>query len=72
MKFDCAFKNPDTDGRESITVELTAEEVKSVQAVRALGKDGDVYAQALALRVAYRHASPHFVHAEPPVEQLAS
>jgi hypothetical protein len=66
MKFNCPFSNPDTGEHKTIPVALTAQQVKSVEAVRALGKDGNVYAQAYALQQAYREVGPGFVHSEPP------
>ena len=72
MKFSCSFINPDTDERKSIPVSLTAQEVKSVEAVRAVGKDGDLYAQAYALRHAYRDVPKGFLHTQAPELQQAS
>jgi hypothetical protein len=72
MKFSCSFINPDTDERKSIPVALTAQEVKSVEAVRAVGKDADLYAQALALRHSYREVPMGFLHTQAPELQQAS
>jgi hypothetical protein len=66
MKFSCNFLNPDTDERKIIPVSLSAREVESVEAIRAAGKDGNVYAQAYALRHAYREVPTGFLHTEPP------
>jgi hypothetical protein len=72
MKFSCMFLNRDTDERKTVPVSLTAQEVKSVEAVRAVGKDADLYAQALALRHSYREVPRGFLHIQPPELQQAS
>jgi hypothetical protein len=70
MKFNCPFSNPDTGEHKTIPVALTAQQVRSVEAVRALGKDGTVYARAYALQHAYREVPRDFVHSEPPQLEL--
>jgi hypothetical protein len=72
MKFNCPFSNPDTGEHKTILVALTAQQVRSVEAVRALGKDGTDYAHSYALQQAYREVPRGFAHSEPPKEMALS
>jgi hypothetical protein len=62
----CQFLNTKTDQRLSVTAQLTDAEIKSVERLRAGNGDADLYAQACALRHAYREAGKGFQHIEPP------
>jgi hypothetical protein len=66
VRFSCNFQNYDTGECKTIPVALTAQQVKSVEAVAASGKDGLLYAQAYALQHAYREVPKGFIHSEPP------
>jgi hypothetical protein len=72
MRFECDFANPD-DMRQRVTipVELTADEVR---AVRALRRDGDPHVEvkvlAYALRAAYAKAPSGYQHVQGGIRQL--
>ena len=65
MRFSVEFEN-EAGERRTIIAALSAEEVRSVDAVRALGKEGADYAQAYALQGAYREVPKGFLHTQPP------
>jgi len=50
MKFRCEFRNPKTEARHTVAVSLTSDEVAKAQAA----DDPELYAEAFALRHAYR------------------
>ena len=67
MRFACNFQHPGTGERKTVPVALTAEQVKSVEAVRmAMAGDASLLAQAMALNHAYREVPKGFLHTEPP------
>jgi hypothetical protein len=65
MRFNCDFQNPNTGECRTVPVALTAEQVRSVQAIRAAG-DAGLLAAAYALNHAYREVPKGFLHTEPP------
>jgi hypothetical protein len=72
VKFECDFSDPDDRSQQvTIPVELTADEVK---AIRALRRDNDphlwVKIQSYALRAAYRLAPEGFQHIQGGIRQL--
>jgi hypothetical protein len=58
MKFECDFQNPKTHARRAVTVDLTRDEVAASRAA----EDPDLYAQAYALKRAYREIPAGFLH----------
>jgi hypothetical protein len=66
MRFNCTFEHRDTGERKTVPVALSAEEVRSVEAVRALGDYAVLFAEAYALSHAYREVPRGFLHTEPP------
>ena len=65
MRFSCEFEHRDTGEHKTIPVALTAEQVKSVEAIRATC-DAALLAMAYALNHAYREVPKRFLHTEPP------
>ena len=65
MRFNCSFQHRDTGECKTVPVALTAEQVKSVEAISAAG-DAAVLAEAYALNHAYREVPKGFLHTEPP------
>jgi hypothetical protein len=71
MRFECQFKHRDTGECKLIPVTLSANQVKSVEAIRAAG-DAGLLAEAMALNRAYREVPKGFLHTEPPRAVVAS
>jgi hypothetical protein len=65
MRFSCEFEHKDSGAHKTIPVALTAEQIKSVEAIRAAG-EADVLAMAYALNHAYREVPKGFLHSKPP------
>jgi hypothetical protein len=66
MRYSCTFEHPYTGERKTVPVALSAEEVRSVDALRARGDDAVLFAEAYALNHAYREVPKGFLHTEPP------
>jgi hypothetical protein len=66
MRYTCRFQHRKTGECKTVPVALTAEQVKSVQAIRARGDDAELFAFAYALQHAYREVPDGFLHIEPP------
>jgi hypothetical protein len=63
MRFSCDFAHRYTGECKQIISALSAAEVASI---KALSKDADVVAMAMALRHAYAEAPKGFLHSKPP------
>ena len=63
MRYNCEFEHRDTGECKKIVSALSAAEVASV---KALSKDADVVAAAMALRHAYAEVPRGFLHSKPP------
>jgi hypothetical protein len=63
MSFNCEFEHRDTGECKLILSTLSSEEVRSV---KALTKDAELIAMAMALRHAYREVPTGFLHSKPP------
>jgi hypothetical protein len=70
MRFSCEFEHRDTGEHKTIPVALTAEQVRSVEAIR--GGDAALLAMAYALNHAYREVPKGFLHTQPPEMILLS
>lgn len=66
MRFTCQFEHKDTGEQKAVVVALSAEEISSIDAIRAGGDDTELFAEAFALKHAYREVPDGFLHAEPP------
>jgi hypothetical protein len=66
MRYSCSFQHRDTGECKIIPVALTAEQVRSIEAIRARGDDAVLFAEAYALQHAYREVPAGFLHTEPP------
>jgi hypothetical protein len=64
VRYNCEFEHRDTGEHKTIPVALTAEQVKSVEAIG--GGDATLLAQAYALNHAYREVPKGFLHTEAP------
>jgi hypothetical protein len=64
MRFSCEFEHPRTGEHKTVPVALTAEQIKSVEAIGA--SDATVLAMAYALNHAYREVPKGFLHTQPP------
>ena len=65
MRFSCDFAHRTTGECKTIPVALTAEQVKSVEAI-CTADQATVLAMAYALNHAYRSAPKGFLHTKPP------
>jgi hypothetical protein len=63
VRYNCDFEHKDTGECKQIIAALSAAEVASV---KALSKDADVVAMAMALRHAYGEVPKGFLHSKPP------
>lgn len=69
MRFNCDFEHRDTGECRTIVAALSAVEVGSI---KALTKDADVIAEAMALRHAYAGLPAGWLHTKPPQMILLS
>jgi hypothetical protein len=69
MRFNCDFEHRDTGECRTIVAALSAVEVGSI---KALTKDADVIAEAIALRHAYAELPAGWCHTKPPEMILLS
>jgi hypothetical protein len=66
VRYNCDFEHRDTGEHKTIPVALTAEQVKSVEAIRGAADQATVLAMAYALNHAYREVPHGFLHTKPP------
>lgn len=74
MRFQCQFRNDQNGEVQSPVVELSVDEIKSVDKAGVERGDGEalLLAQALALRAAYRQIGAGFQHVSAPDVVLPS
>jgi hypothetical protein len=61
-KFSCEFINPATDSRMSVIVQLSENEIESVERLRAGNGDADLVARGYALKHGYAQVPKGFMH----------
>lgn len=62
MKFICDFISPATDSRMSVIVQLSENEIESVERLRARNGDADLICRAYALKHGYAQVPKGFMH----------
>ncbi len=68
MRFTCQIEHKDTGEQKAVVVALSAEEVGSIEAMRAArDENADLMSEALALHHAYHEVPNGFRHTEPPL-----
>jgi hypothetical protein len=65
VKFNCEFEHRSTGARKTIVAALSAEQIKSVEAI-CTADQATVLAMAYALNHAYREVPHGFLHTKPP------
>jgi hypothetical protein len=66
MRFTCQFEHKDTGERKAVVAALSSAEVSSINAIRVGGDDAELFAEAFALKHAYREVPDGFLHVEQP------
>ena len=64
MRFEIEFGHPDTGERQTIVVELAADEIEKARGV-------ELYQHAFVLQRAYRMAAPNYIHIRGAIRPLA-
>jgi hypothetical protein len=62
VKYSCEFMNVATDARMTVIAQLTGDEIKSVESLRARNGEADLFARAYALKHAYCQVPKGFLH----------
>jgi len=65
VRYSCDFEHRDTGARKTIVAALSAEQIKSVEAI-CTADQAAVLAMAYALNKAYREVPKGFLHSRPP------